>query len=107
MRLVLLGSPCVGKTSFKSLLFNWPAPKFHNSTALATRPICAIESVAEQDEGNIWEKVNCVDLLKMLSDAVRTLEEKPFTEDSGSCAPVTSSNTVLSIDFFSLVMMIA
>ena len=106
MRLVLLGPPCVGKTSFKSLLFNWPAPKFHHSTALATRPIRAIERVAEHDEGKIWEKVNGVDLLKMLSDAVRALEEEPSTEDSGSCAPVSSSNAVLSIDFFSLVVMI-
>ena len=107
MRLVLLGPPCVGKTSFKSLLFNWPAPKFHHSTALAARPIRAIERVAEHDEGKIWEKVNGLDLLKMLSDAVRALEKEPTTEESGPCTPVSASNTVLSIDhFFSLVVMI-
>ena len=63
--------------------------------------------MSEQDEGNIWEKVNGVDLLKMLSDAVYALEEEPFTEDSGSCAPVTFSSAVLLFDFFSLVVMIA
>ena len=38
-----MGPPCVGKTSFKSFLFNWPAPRVHHSTALATRPVRAIE----------------------------------------------------------------
>ena len=47
-----MGPPCVGKTAFKSLLFNWSAPRFHNSTALATRPIRALERVAGRNEGN-------------------------------------------------------
>ena len=75
LRLVLMGPPCVGKTSFKSLLFEWPAPKVHDSTALATRPIRAIERVAEHDEGKIWVKVTGHDLLKMLSDAILALEK--------------------------------
>ena len=76
MRLVLMGPPCVGKTSFKSLLFNWPAPKIHNSTALSTRPIRAVERVAKRNEGIIWERVTGRDLLKMLSDAIRALEQQ-------------------------------
>ena len=100
MRLVLLGPPCVGKTSFKSLLFNWPAPKFHHSTALATRPIRAIERVAEHDEGKIWEKISGFDLLKMLSDAVLALEEESTREESRPRTPVSASNTVLLIDHF-------
>ena len=71
-----MGPPCVGKTSFKSLLFKWPAPKFHDSTALATRPIRAIERVAECDEGKIWVKVTPQDLLKMLSDAILAIEKE-------------------------------
>ena len=35
IRFDLIGS--VGKTSFKSLLFKWPASKVHNSSTLATR----------------------------------------------------------------------
>ena len=71
-----MGPPCVGKTSFKSLLFNWPAPKVHHSLALATRLVHAIERVAERNEGKIWERVTGRDLLKMLCDAIRALEQQ-------------------------------
>ena len=71
-----MGPPFVGKTSFKSLLFEWPAPNVHDSTALATRPVRAIERVAEHDEGKIWVKVTSHDLLKMLSDAILAIEKK-------------------------------
>ena len=77
MRLVLMGPPCVGKTSFMSLLLNWNVPKFHNSTALATRPIRALERVAGHIEGKIWEKITSLDLLRMLSDAIQALEQDP------------------------------
>ena len=52
-----MGPPCVGKTLFKSLLFNWSALRFNNSTALATRPVRALERVAGRNEGKIWERV--------------------------------------------------
>ena len=84
MRLVLMGPPCVGKTSFKSLLFKWPAPKVHDSTALATRPIRAIERVAERSEGKIWVKITGLDLLQMLSDAIIAIEEESQENDSHS-----------------------
>ena len=84
-----MGPPCVGKTAFKSLLFNWSAPRFHNSTALATRPIRALERVAGRSEGKIWEKVTSLDLLRMLSDAIHALEQDsqqeiddPISEDA-------------------------
>ena len=82
MRLVLMGPPCVGKTSFKSLLFKWPSPKVHNSTALATRPIRAIERVAERNEGKIWVKITGLDLLQMLSDAILAIEKESGEDDS-------------------------
>ena len=75
MRLVLMGPPCIGKTSFKSLLFNWPAPRVHHSTALATRPVRAFERVAEKKKGKIWDRVTRRDLLKMLSDSIRSIEQ--------------------------------
>ena len=85
-----MGPPCVGKTAFKSLLFNWNSPKFHDSTALATRPIQALERVAGRNEGKIWEKVTSLDLLKMLSDAINALEQEsqeetddPISQDAG------------------------
>ena len=71
-----MGPPCVGKTSFTSLLFNWPAPKVHHSTALATRPVRAVERVAERNKGKIWDRVSRSDLLKMLSDAIRAIEQQ-------------------------------
>ena len=84
-----MGPPCVGKTSFKSLLFNWPAPKVHNSTALATRPIRAIERVAELNESKVWKEVTGIDLLTMLSDAIRALEQ--MSEDGGDrMSPINS-----------------
>ena len=87
-----MGPPCVGKTAFKSLLFNWSAPRFHNSTALATRPVQALERVAGRNEGKIWEKVTSHDLLRMLSDAIHALEQKE-TDDSIS---EDGSETIIS-----------
>ena len=77
-----MGPPCVGKTALKSLLFNWPAPKGHNSTALATRPIRATERVVGRNEEKIWERITSHDLYKMLSDAIHALETK--SDDEGS-----------------------
>ena len=91
-----MGPPCVGKTSFKSLLFKWPAPKVHDSTALATRPVRAIERVAERDEGKIWLKVTGLDLLKMLSDAIIAIENE--SEDNDPQISEISSDTILSVD---------
>ena len=86
-----MGPPCVGKTSFKSLLFNWSAPKFHNSTALATRPIRALEMVAGRNEGKIWEKVTSLDLLRMLSDAIHALEQDSQQETDD---PISENDSV-------------
>ena len=79
LKLVLLGPPCVGKTAFKNLLFNWPAPKKHHSTAISTRPIRAVERVADQKESKIWLQITEAELFKMLSDAIQDLAA---TEDS-------------------------
>ena len=88
-----MGPPCVGKTSFKSLLFNWPAPKVHHSLALATRLVHAIEKEAERNEGKIWERVTGRDLLKMLCDAIRALEQQSDNvNDSTLEKAATSTN---------------
>ena len=89
LKLVLLGPPCVGKTAFKSLLFNWPAPKKHHSTAISTRPIRGMERVADKREGKIWLPITGSDLLNMLSDAIRDLQSQQTTHTDG---PVRKSN---------------
>ena len=100
-----MGPPCVGKTAFKSLLFNWSAPKSHNSTALVTRPIRALERVAGTNEGKIWEKVTSLDMLRMLSDAIHALEQDlqqetvdPISEDASGKALSTESPQVFTSD---------
>ena len=91
-----MGPPCVGKTAFKSLLFNWPAPKVHHSTALGTRPVRAIERVAERNEDKIWDRVTGHDQLKMLSDAIRALELQSVDVNDS-----TLENTAASTNFSS------
>ena len=89
-----MGPPCVGKTSFRSLLFNWSAPKFHNSTALSTRPIHALEKVAGRNEGKIWETVTSLHLLKMLSDAIHALEKDSQQETNVTISSNSSGTTL-------------
>ena len=69
-KLVLMGPPNVGKTAFEALLFNWPAPKHHHSTAIASRPVRAIERITDIAEGKVWDVVDSKEILKMLSDAI-------------------------------------
>ena len=94
LRLVLIGPPCVGKTSFKSLLFKWPAPKVQDSTALSTRPIRAIERVVECGEGKIWVKVTGHNLLMMLSDAILAIKKE--SEDKNP--PLLSLNNDILLE---------
>ena len=69
-KLVLMGPPNVGKTAFEALLFNWPAPKHHHSTAIASRPVRAIERITDIADGKVWDVVDSKEILKMLSDAI-------------------------------------
>ena len=67
----MAGPPAVGKTSFKHLLFNWDPPHHHHSTAIADRPIRAVERVATLDGAKSWEMINTKDLMEMLAEDIR------------------------------------
>ena len=66
-----MGPPAVGKTSFKHLLFDWEPPHYHQSTAIADRPIRAVERVATLDGANTWDMVDTKELMQMLAEDIR------------------------------------
>ena len=71
MKLLLIGPPAVGKTSFKHLLFNWDPPHNHHSTGIADRPIRAVERVATLDGEKSWEMITTKELMEMLAEDIR------------------------------------
>ena len=88
VKLVICGPPCVGKTAFKALLLNNPAPLKHNSTSITARPVKAIERIAAGKK--VWVKISEEDLLHILSDTIRSIDE--VTHRDNSPHPQTSSN---------------
>ena len=100
MKLLLAGPPAVGKTSFKHLLFNWDPPHHHHSTAIADRPIRAVERIATLDGAKSWEMISTKQLMKMLADDIRiqaglnTAEISAFESDKpeNQERPSTSTN---------------
>ena len=89
VKLVICGPPCVGKTAFKALLLNNPAPLQHNSTLITARPVKAIERIAAGRK--VWAKISEEDLLHILSDIIRSIDE--VTHPDNSPHPQPSSNT--------------
>ena len=71
IKLLLAGPPAVGKTSLKHLLFDWEPPRRHHSTAIANRPIRAVERVATLDGAKSWEMVDTKELMQMLAEDIR------------------------------------
>ena len=69
--MLLAGPPAVGKTSFKHLLFNWDPPHHHHSTAIADRPIRAVERIATLDGAKSWEMINTKEVMEMLAEDIR------------------------------------
>ena len=74
IKLILMGPPGVGKTAFKSLLFNWEPVLQHDSTGIASRPVQAVERLI--DKGIIWDKISAKRLLSMLAAAMNILTAK-------------------------------
>lgn len=75
VKMLLLGPPAVGKTSFVRLLFNLSAPLVHHSTGIAARPTRAIERIAGKDGGREWVVVNMDLLMKLIAEATHLLEQ--------------------------------
>ena len=92
----MIGPPAVGKTSFKHLLFNWKPPDHHHSTAIADRPIRAVERVATLDGSKNWEMVTTEDLMQMLAEDIQAhaIITEPDTELSDSSQEVEISSEV-------------
>ena len=67
----MVGPPAVGKTSLKHLLFNWDPPYHHHSTAIADRPVKAVERVAILDGAKTWEIVTTEELMRMIAEDIR------------------------------------
>ena len=99
MKLLLAGPPAVGKTSFKHLLFNWDPPHHHHSTAIADRPIRAVERIATLDGAKSWEIITTKQLMKMLADDIRfqaslnTAEISAFESDKPENQETSSTST--------------
>ena len=73
IKLILMGPPGVGKTAFKSLLFNWDPVLQHHSTGIVSRPVQAVERMIEREGDTIWEKISAERLLNMLVAAMNLL----------------------------------
>ena len=91
--MLLAGPPAVGKTSFKHLLFNWEPPRYHNSTAIADRPIRAAERIAKLDGAKSWEMVTTKKLMEMLAEDIRIQASLNTTVNSA-----VESNMMKNID---------
>ena len=90
-----MGPPGVGKTAFKSLLFNWDPVLQHHSTGIASRPVQAIERMIGQEGGTIWEKVSAERLLKMLAAAMNILPTETPIISEGSDHDTSSHSSLV------------
>ena len=95
IKLILMGPPGVGKTAFKSLLFNWDPVLQHHSTGIVSHPVQAVERMIEREGGTIWEKISAERLLNMLAAAMNVLTAKTsiITENSNSSLVKDSSSS--------------
>ena len=88
IKLLLAGPPAVGKTSFKHLLFNWEPPLHHHSTAIADRPIRAVERIANLEGAKSWDIISTEELMQMLAEDIDI-----HAKDSSPLVDTPSSST--------------
>ena len=76
IKVLLVGAPAVGKTSFLHFLLNWDLPKRYTSTGIIGNPVRAIEQVrrvAGCQNGKVWYSIDRQHLNDMISEAVPNL----------------------------------
>ena len=76
IKVLLVGAPAVGKTSFLHFLLNWDPPKQYTSTGIIDSPVRAIERVsraAGYQNGKVWYSVDRRHLNAMISEAIPNL----------------------------------
>ena len=97
IKLLLAGPPAVGKTSFKHLLFNWEPPLYHHSTAIADRPIRAVERVANLEGTKNWDIISTEELMQMLAEEIHihAKDSRPLLDIPSSS---TSKKPILNIE---------
>ena len=100
IKLLLAGPPAVGKTSFKHLLFNWEPPRHHHSTAIADRPIRAVERVATLEGANSWEIITTEELMQMLAEDIHIQAKglRPILETQFSSTSKTAPLKINSLE---------
>ena len=100
IKLLLAGPPAVGKTSFKHLLFNWEPPHHHHSTAIADRPIRAVERVATLEGANSWEIITTEKLMQMLAEDIhiQAKSSRPILETQSSSTSKTAPLNIMSLE---------
>ena len=76
IKLLLAGPPAVDKTCFKHLLFNWKPPLHHHSTAIADRPIRAVERTAPLEDAKSWKLSQQKSLCSILETQSSNISKK-------------------------------
>ena len=69
IKILIIGSPGVGKTGVRQLLLGMPPPEKRSSTPLA---IGASQAIAKEQDGQIvWKEVDTNTLLDILAEAIK------------------------------------
>ena len=88
IKVLLVGAPAVGKTSFLHFLLNWDPPKQYTSTGIVDSPVRAIERVsraAGYQNGKVWYSVDRSHLNAMISEALPNLIKSNQHSNKTSC----------------------
>ena len=88
IKVLLVGAPAVGKTSFLHFLLNWDPPKQYTSTGIVGSPVRAIERVsraAGYQNGKVWYNVDRQHLNAMISEAMPNLIKSKEHSNKMSC----------------------
>ena len=100
---VLIGPPGVGKTAFKSFLFNWDPVIVHHSTPISAVPVRAITASKVAEDNGKWLDIDkhSKELFRILADAIKYLAmHKKYivdTEPSGRLEDTPSNAAAVDV----------